>query len=90
MRTIKGLCQDLADRLELPPEALGGALRLTAVDDRRLLIENHRGLLRYGTEEICVAAACGVLYVRGAALDMNAMNGSELLITGRLQSLVWE
>ena len=90
MKRIKGLCEDLAERLELPQEALPGALRLTALDDRRLLIENHRGLLAYGTEEIRVAAARGALTVRGSGLTMSAMDRSALLIVGHLQRIEWE
>ncbi|MBR5343372.1 MAG: sporulation protein [Oscillospiraceae bacterium] len=90
MKQIKGLCADLAEKLELPAEAVGDALRLTALDDRRLLIEKHRGLLAYGTEEIRVSTGYGQLVLRGEALQMRAMNRSELLITGRLRSLVWE
>ncbi len=90
MKKIKGLCADLAERLELPQEALGGAVKLTAVDDRRLLIENHRGVLAYGTEELCVAAGRGQIRLRGTSLRLQAMNDTELLVTGRLQSLEWE
>lgn len=90
MKQIKGLCADLAEKLELPAEALGDAMRLTALDDRRLLVEKHRGLLAYGTEEIRVSTGQGQLILRGEALRMRAMNRSELLITGRLRSLEWE
>ena len=90
MKKIKGLCEDLAERLELPQEAFGSAMRLTAVGDRRLLIENHGGLLAYGTEEIRVSTGRGQIVLRGAELGMRAMNRRELLITGRLQSLEWE
>lgn len=90
MKTVRGLCEDLAERLELPEEAVSGVTRLAAVDGRRLLIERHRGLLAYGTEEIRVATGGGQLVVRGTELQMSAMNRSELLITGRLQSLSWE
>ena len=90
MKNIKGLCEDLAGRLELPTEALGGAVRLTAVGDQRLLIENHCGLISYGTEEIRVSTGRGQIALRGTGLSMAAMNRAELLITGRLQSLEWE
>ena len=90
MKTIKGLCEDLGERLELPQEAISGAVRLTALDDKRLLIENHRGLLAYGTELIRVATGKGQIVLRGTDLSMRAMNRAELLIAGRLQSLEWE
>lgn len=90
MKNIKALCEDLAERLDLPPDAAGEATRLTALDDRRLLIENHRGLLAYGTEEIRVAGARGELVLRGTELGLRAMNRSALLIAGRLRRLDWE
>ncbi len=90
MKNIRRLCGDLAERLELPEETLPGTLRLTALDDRRLLIENHRGLLAYGTEEIRVSTARGRVTVRGSDLAMRAMDRMALLIAGRLQSIEWE
>lgn len=90
MKTIKGLCEDLAERLDLPNEALSGAVKLTAVGDRRLLIENHRGLLEYGSEQIRVSTGRGQIVLRGSELRMSAMNQTELLVSGRLQSLEWE
>lgn len=90
MKNIRGLCEDLAERLDLPEEAVVGAVRVTAVGDRRLLIENHGGLLAYGAEQIRVVAGRGQLVLCGTELNMRAMNRAELLITGRLQSLSWE
>ena len=89
MKTIKGLCLDLAERLELPPDAFAGAVRMTALDDRRLLIENHRGVLEYGEALIRVDGGKGEIVLRGEGLRMSAMNREELLIAGRLQSLEW-
>lgn len=89
MKGIKGLCGDLTERLELPAEAVSGAVRLTAVGDRRLLLEHHRGLLEYGSERIRVSTGRGSVLICGSDLSMTAMNGEELLITGRLQSLEW-
>ena len=90
MKKIKGLCGDLAERLALPGEALGGELCLSAVGNRRLLIENHRGVLAYTEEEIRVGSERGQLVLRGGGLHLSAMDRSELLVAGRLQSIAWE
>ena len=66
VKSIKGLCEELSDRLELPEEALGDTLRLTAVGKKRLLIERHRGVLAYGDEQIRIASAQGELVVSAA------------------------
>ena len=50
-----GLLPSLAERLELPEEALDGAAKLTVTAGRRALIENPRGILVYSRERIAVA-----------------------------------
>ncbi|MCR5663854.1 MAG: YabP/YqfC family sporulation protein [Oscillospiraceae bacterium] len=90
MKKLREVCADLAERLDLPEETLNGAVRLTAVGDRRALIENHQGLLEYGDAQIRVSTGRGQLVLRGSGLGMDAMNRGELLIRGTLQSVEWE
>lgn len=89
MKRGKALASDLADRLELPDEALSGAAKLTVTGGRRALIENHRGLLEYGTEHMVVNTDRGPLNLHGQELRVLAMNARELLIGGKLQMIEW-
>lgn len=84
------LAGELCDRLELPEEAVTGAARLTVTGGRSALVENHRGLLEYGAEQIRVGTGRGQIVLRGSGLTLAAMNGGELLIRGALQSVEWE
>ena len=52
LKKCKGLGEDIADRLDLPGEALLGSAKLTLTANRRALIENHCGILEYGPEQI--------------------------------------
>lgn len=85
-----GLPQDLAERLALPEEALLGTARLTVTGGRRLLVENHRGVMDYDRERIVVSLGRGRLNISGTGLVIIAMNRRELLIGGRIQSVEWE
>lgn len=42
----------------------------------------HKGILAYGTEEIHISGGKLIVKVRGAHLELRAMNAVELLITG--------
>lgn len=84
------LATDLADRLDLPEDALLGAAKLTVTGGRKALIENHRGVLEYGTERILVSAGRENILLEGSGLQLEAMNRSELLVTGKLQRVEWE
>lgn len=80
---------ELAERLELPGEALG-ELKLSVTGDCRALVENHRGLLTCTEERISLRIRQGILSLTGVDLRIEAMNGRELLIAGRLYKVEWE
>ena len=67
-----------------------GSGKLTVAAGRQVFIENHCGILEYGTERICVAFDRGRVVINGAGLELVAMSGRELIIKGRLHSLEWE
>ena len=79
-----GLMERACQALELPADLAAGVPRLELTGDSQLRMENHRGILSYGTEEICVSAGAMVVRVRGEGLDLKAMTGAELLIRGRI------
>lgn len=56
----------------------------------RLLVEQHRGIVSYGTECIRIAATFGELVVEGTELRLCCMSRSQLVIRGRLLSLRME
>ena len=79
----------LAERLELPGEAVG-ELKLSAVGRRRALIENHRGPLSCTEERIAVRGGRGSLSISGVGLCIKAMNEKVLLISGKLERAEWD
>ena len=83
------LVQDLGERLELPGEALG-ASRVTVTAGQRILVENHRGIQEYGEELSTVGTERGKLRFFGTQLRLEAMNGRELLIVGKLRQVEWD
>lgn len=68
MKKARLAAESLADRLDLPQDALLGSGKLTVAAGRQVFIENHCGILEYGTERICVAFDRGRgRYKRGGA-----------------------
>ena len=53
----------------------------------RLLVEQHRGIVSYGTECIRIAATFGELVVEGTQLRLCCMSRSQLGIRGRILCL---
>ena len=77
-----------ASRLfDLPADALAGAPRVEVVGDGELRMGPHRGILAYGSQEIHISGGSLVVVVRGEGLELRAMTGLELLITGKITQI---
>lgn len=81
------LLERTAQALELPADVVAGLPRVELTGDRELRMENHRGILAYGAEEIRISGGRLVIKVRGAGLELRAMNAGELLITGAIRGV---
>lgn len=90
MKRIAELPEEIADRLDLPAESMAGVPKLTVTGRRRVLIENHRGLLEYSRDCIEVDGGRVRLRIRGTNLQLVAMDRSDLLISGIILSAEFE
>ena len=54
---------------------------------KRILIENHCGVLAYTDNSICVKVKCGQVCVCGSNLNLAMMSRERLVICGRIESV---
>ena len=78
-----GFLERAAEVFDLPADAVAGVPRLE-VGDGELRVENHKGILAYGREEIHISGGVYIIKVVGQELELRAMTGLELLITGKV------
>jgi sporulation protein YqfC len=76
--------------LEIPEEAALKSLRLTIVENRELLLENHEGLVAYSEREVKIKLAQGWLLIRGENLSLQSLQNEEILLSGKITSLSYE
>ncbi len=89
MKSKRDKAELLADRLDIPADALG-LTKLSLCGRSRLLIENHCGIISYGDALIEISCGKTRLIVRGDKLLLKAMSGRDMLICGRIISLELE
>ena len=77
-----------AEMFDLPADGIAGVPRLELVGDGELRVENHKGILAYGREEIHVSGGIYLIKISGQDLELRAMTGIELLITGKIAQIV--
>ena len=64
-----------------------GVGRMELVGDRQFYMEQHRGVLRYSTEVIDIAAANMMVRITGRELQLLAMTDRELRISGTIAAI---
>ena len=69
-----------AEMFDLPADGIVG--------DGELRVENHKGILAYGREEIHISGGTCLIKISGQDLELRAMTGIELLITGKIAQIV--
>ena len=75
---------EVMDRLDLPAAGVG---RMELVGNRQFYMEQHRGVLRYSTEVIDIAAADMTVRITGRELQLLAMTDRELRISGTITAI---
>jgi len=85
----EGLLERTAQVFDIPGEVVG-LPRVELVGRRELRMENHRGILAYGTEEVLVSGGSILLRVKGQGLELRAMDAGGLLITGTISAVELE
>ncbi len=83
----KNLLQRLTEGADLPAEPLPGQPLVELAGDRRVLIENHRGVTEYGREQIRVRVRYGQILVCGGGMELARMTKEQLVIAGRIDSV---
>lgn len=83
----ESLLEKTAQTFDLPADVVAGMPRIELTGDRELRMENHKGILSYGKEEIHISGGKLIVRITGSELELRAMNASELLITGRITAV---
>lgn len=83
------LLEKSAQLFDIPGQAVG-LPRVEVVGRSELRMENHRGILAYGREEILISGGSLLVRVRGSGLELKAMRLGELHIVGNISAVELE
>ena len=81
------LLERTAQVLDLPGDLVAGLPRVELTGRGEVRMENHKGILAYGRDEIHISGGKLIVKIRGRDLELRSMNASELLITGEIQGI---
>lgn len=87
MKSKHNFWEQMLEQSALSHEAVPGRSIVEIAGDRRVLIENHRGVAAYGNEQILVNATFGTLCICGCNLELRHMTKDQLIIYGKIDSV---
>ncbi len=77
--------EDFADVFDIPAQVIPGVPQITITGRRRVLIENHGGIVKYSPTLIELGGKYRVI-IRGDGLRLLAMNKKDMVIAGSVLS----
>ncbi len=72
-----------------PPEATGASPRIVLYGRKRLLIEQHRGVIGYTRERLTVRLDGGYMAVSGQDLTISEYGVRDIVVTGRIDGVTF-
>ena len=81
MKNLKGMSHAVKSEMltKLPLVEIAG--------DKRVLIENHMGVVGYSMEEVMVRVCYGVLSISGCNLRLMQISRDQLVIKGKINNI---
>ena len=83
----KSIFERISFAADLPDEPIPRLPLVEIAGGRRVLIENHLGVVAYESERICVKVTYGTVCVCGNNLELARMIRGQLVITGKIRSV---
>lgn len=87
MKQREKILERLVNAADLRAEPLPCVPLVELAGERRVLIENHQGVVQYGSNEICVKVTYGRLRICGNNLELARMTKDQLVITGLIEGV---
>ena len=79
--------QQLVESVDLQDEAIPGQPLIEISGQSRVLIEHHKGVIRYTNEAIGVRVKYGSVLICGKDLTLMKMTKQQLIISGIIESV---
>lgn len=81
------LREKTAQIFDLPADVIAGVPKLELVGDSEFRMENHKGILSCSENEIHISGGIYLVKVSGQELEVRAMTGFEVLVTGKITGI---
>jgi len=77
----------ILNAVDLETGMLPGVPLLELTGMNRVLVENHKGILKYNNDEICIRTKDGIICVSGSGLIIKYLSRERVVMSGKVHSV---
>jgi sporulation protein YqfC len=81
--------QQLAEFLEIPGDIILDLPKVILLGNLKLVVENHRGILKYSAQVIQINIPEGELIIEGKGLQLQSIRLEEICVEGQIKSVTF-
>ncbi len=82
-----GLRRNMTEALELPKEIMLDLPLVSLVGREEVTIENYKGILEYGEEQMRLSTGAGILRLTGKGLCLKQLSAEAVVVAGKLEGM---
>lgn len=86
-KKINEIKSNFSDILELPKDIMLDLPKITLIGNLQLYIENHKGIVEYGSLRIRINTNAGILRILGKNMMIKTIVTEEIIIVGEIESV---
>jgi len=86
----KGFKQQVTEFLDLPGDIILNLPKVTLLGNLQLVVENHRGILKFSSGAIHISITGGELIICGRELKLRSVLAEEIFIEGEIKNIAFE
>lgn len=86
----KRIKQQMSEFFEIPGDVILDLPRVVMLGGLQLIVENHKGILKYTSELVCIDVSEGELVIRGRELKLRNVLPEEICVEGHIKSVAFE
>ena len=86
---ISDKISEASEKLSIPEGILNDDSVIEIINNKKVKIENHKGIFRYSSKEIVVKTNCSKVSVMGDELNIIAYITQEIVISGNISAITF-
>ncbi len=86
-KKINEIKSNFSEILELPKDIMLDLPKISLIGNLQLYIENHKGIIEYGSLRIRVNTNAGILRIIGKNMVIKTIVTEEIIIVGEIESV---